>query len=288
MHGPKSLVLAEGAHFTLTCAAIGHPQPSISWEKLGSSLDTRRLIVTGKNFTIKTSKISDSGTYSCRAENAINFVTALAGVSVVPKPRFSASAPENVTFLAGEPFILHCQADSANFKVVVTWSRVKGVHLTARHQILANGSLVVKKASQSDRGVYSCTARNIVASTSFNVSVDILVASSCSEIRQAGFADSRAYSISPSGLPPFTVFCDMRDKNEVGVTVISHDSETRTLVEGIEGKGNFKRDINYIGYTKQQLVGLIAASTNCEQLIKYECYNSVLLHGNNGDYAWWV
>ena len=31
-------------------------------------------------------------------------------------------------------------------------------------------------------------------------------------------------------MTPFTVFCNMTDKNKVGVTVISHDSEDRTLV----------------------------------------------------------
>ena len=42
-------------------------------------------------------------------------------------------------------------------------------------------------------------------------------------------------SIDPDGeggLAPFTVFCDMTDKSGVGVTVISHDSESRTLVDG--------------------------------------------------------
>ena len=33
------------------------------------------------------------------------------------------------------------------------------------------------------------------------------------------------------GLAPFTVYCDMTDNTGVGVTVISHDSETRTLVK---------------------------------------------------------
>ena len=45
----------------------------------------------------------------------------------------------------------------------------------------------------------------------------------------------KQYVIDPDGeggLPPFNVTCDMNDKNGVGVTVISHDSENRTLVDG--------------------------------------------------------
>ena len=32
-------------------------------------------------------------------------------------------------------------------------------------------------------------------------------------------------------MKPFKVFCDMTDKGGIGVTVISHDSENRTLVK---------------------------------------------------------
>ncbi|KAL9972326.1 hypothetical protein ACROYT_G018611 [Oculina patagonica] len=286
--GPKSLVVEEGSDLILTCTATGHPQPSISWERLGSSLDTRRLLVDGNNFMIKSSKVSDSGTYSCRAENVINFVTASASVVVVPKLHFTVSPPKTIAILAEKSIILHCQADSANFPVVVTWSRANGQRLTASHRTLSNGSLVIEKASQDDQGIYTCNARNLVAFLSFNVSVNVVFASSCSELKRAGFSDSKTYSISPSGLAPFTVFCDMRDKNGVGVTVIGHDSEARTLVIGSEGPGSFQRNINYSGYSKQQLVNLIKASTKCEQFIKYECHHSVLLYGDNEDVGWWV
>ena len=58
------------------------------------------------------------------------------------------------------------------------------------------------------------------------------------------------YVINPDGVggvSPFTVFCDMNDKAGVGVTVISHDSETRTLVDGYEKKGSYSRDVTYTG-----------------------------------------
>lgn len=286
--GPKPQVVEESGNLTLTCTATGHPQPSISWERLGSSLDTKRLIVDGNNFMIKSSKVSDSGTYSCRAENVINFVTASASVVIVPKLHFTVRPPKNVTIVAGKSFILSCQADSANFPVVVTWSRANGRQLTARHRTLANGLLVIEKASQVDQGIYTCSVRNLVAMLTFNVSVRVFFLGSCSDIKQAGFSVSQTYLISPSGLAPFAVYCDMRDKNGVGVTVISHDSEERTLVIGAEGPGSFLRKINYNGYSKQQLVSLIDASTNCEQFIKYECYASVLLYGGNNDFGWWV
>ena len=75
---------------------------------------------------------------------------------------------------------------------------------------------------------------------------------------------------------PFTVFCDMSDKAGVGVTVISHDSETRTLVDGCEPKGCYSRDVTYTGASLAQLASLTRVSSHCEQFIKYECYGSAL------------
>ena len=46
-------------------------------------------------------------------------------------------------------------------------------------------------------------------------------------------SSSDNYIIDPDGkggVAPFSVYCDMSDKGGVGVTVISHDSESRTHV----------------------------------------------------------
>ena len=75
-------------------------------------------------------------------------------------------------------------------------------------------------------------------------------------------------------------------KNGVGVTVVSHDSESRTLVDGYDGKGDYTRSIHYSGASLSQLVSLTDVSSNCEQFIKYECYNSVLWFPN--PVGWWV
>ncbi|KAL9951913.1 hypothetical protein ACROYT_G044659 [Oculina patagonica] len=114
---------------------------------------------------------------------------------------------------------------------------------------------------------------------------------SCSMIKLCNLkAPSGSYVIDPDGeggVTPFTVYCDMTDKNNVGVTVISHDSENRTHVIGCGPGGCYKRDIHYTGADLHQLGNLTAISTHCEQSIKYECYGSRLLL--NGDmYGWWV
>ena len=110
-------------------------------------------------------------------------------------------------------------------------------------------------------------------------------------IRKDARSVSRNYVIDPDGrggLAPFTVFCDMKDKNGVGVTVISHDSESRMYVRdglGWGGAGSYTRDIHYTGASLSQLASLTKVSSHCEQFIKYECHDSRLLRDGM---AWWV
>ena len=82
------------------------------------------------------------------------------------------------------------------------------------------------------------------------------------------------------------VFCDMTSKNGIGVTVIGHDSESRTLVYGYESPGSYRRKINYT-ISMQQIVAIINQSKKCEQFIKYECYDSKFSY-DGVRYSWWV
>ena len=99
------------------------------------------------------------------------------------------------------------------------------------------------------------------------------------------------YYINPQGLSSSSlvrVYCDMTSKNGVGVTVIGHDSESRTLVKGYNPAGSYKRNIKY-DISMQQTVAIMKQSKNCEQFIKYECYGSVFRFGSSGEYlGWWV
>ena len=74
----------------------------------------------------------------------------------------------------------------------------------------------------------------------------------------------------------------MKEKNGIGVTVISHDSESRTYVPS----QNRLRDIHYTGASLSQLASLTSVSSHCEQFIKYECYDSGLYLRNPA--SWWM
>ena len=139
----------------------------------------------------------------------------------------------------------------------------------------------------NEPGSYSCKCRPGYVGNGYNCRYP--TPRSCSEIRSSVSRVSRNYVIDPDGeggLAPFTVFCDMTDKNGVGVAVISHDSESRTLVTGCENQGCYSRDIHYTGANLSQLASLTRVSSHCEQFIKYECYDSGFWFNN--PYGWWV
>ena len=118
-----------------------------------------------------------------------------------------------------------------------------------------------------------------------------MIPKSCSDLKKLDpKAVSGNYVIDPDGeggLPPlYDVICDMSDKNGVGVTVISHDSENRTLVDGCQVPGCYSRNIHYTEASLSQLANLTNVSSHCEQFIKYECYHSAML--GYGGFAWWT
>ena len=80
----------------------------------------------------------------------------------------------------------------------------------------------------------------------------------------------------------------MIDKNGVGVIILSHDSEDRTLVDGFEEKGSYVRTVHYIGAgvsSVAQISGIPMVSAYCEQFIKYECKGSLLFR--SAPAGWW-
>ena len=83
-----------------------------------------------------------------------------------------------------------------------------------------------------------------------NNSINFLLAKTCTTINHCNpAAPSISYVINPDGsegLAPFFVSCNITDKKRVGVTVVSHASANRIVVDCYESAGCYLRNISHL------------------------------------------
>ena len=287
----QTLMTEEKQNITFACTATGQPQPSITWSKsVGSLPKGRNEVIKGALIIYNVTK-KDRGIYICKAENILGSVSDSVLLMIFSPLRFKDLPPRMVTPFTGDTLRLPCVAES-DLRPSITWKKDGMSSLPETSNVHRNGTLVLTNIKKSHQGSYTCRATNALTTIEAKVKVNSPVTiTSCSVIRKHVSSVSGNYVIDPDGeggAAPFTVYCDMADKNGVGVTVISHDSESRTKVHdglGWGGQGSYSRDIHYTGVSLSQLASLIRVSSHCEQFIKYECYHSKILRGG---YAWWV
>ena len=273
---------------SLLYEATGKPAPMIKWRKAFSHVSKERTAVVDGNLTIFNITKTDGGTYECSANNLLGKNSAVAQVLVTDRLKFTLTPPLKVNAFEKSIFKLNCAALG---NIEITWKK-SGQHFPVPSY--PNGTLLVKNVAPRDAGSYKCVARNLQRSIEATTVVEVPKPVSCSSIK-TGYSGSPSgnYVIDPDGeggVNPFSVYCDMRHKGGVGVTVISHDSESRTHVNhispGCGGRGCYRKDVTYTGVSTTQLAALTRVSQNCEQFIKYECNPSSPFIESN--FAWWV
>ena len=283
----------EKQNVTIACNATGQPQPSITWSKAFGSLPKEKAAVKNGALTSYHVAKNDGGIYMCKAENIIGRATDTVQLVVFSPLQFKIRPPQEITPFIGSTLRLPCVAAS-DLRTTISWRKDRKSSLPAASYVLTNGTLLFRNIKQSHQGTYICRATNALTTIEAKVKINSpVITSSCSVIRKYVSSISGNYVIDPDGKggqAPFTVFCDMTDKSGVGVTVIGHDSESRTHVSGYGSPGSYSRDIHYTGASLSQLASLTRVSSHCEQFIKYECYHSVLLwrYYSINPYGWWV
>ena len=280
--------MEEQSDLTLRCPVFGRPEPEITWNKTSGALSPGGMYFNAGKVEFRRIQLEDGGLYTCSAKNIFNEVTVFLEVSVVPRLKYVA-VPKNKTHAhVGDDVFLACAADSGEFVPVVTWSKKDG-DLPSGSRVLKNGTLIISNASFDAIGFYKCIAKNIITSIEIEVEVDVLVRT-CTEWRRLGYTESGEYRIDPDiegPVPAFEALCDMDDKNGVGTTIFHHDSENRIQTITCDPPGCYKRDINYTTASMVQIVSVINASASCEQFIRYDCMNSLLLN-DGSPVGWWV
>ena len=278
----------EQQNISIACNATGQPQPRVTWSNAVGNFPENRTTVTNGVLNIYQLRRKDGGVYICKAKNVLGSVIESVQLIVFLRLKFEVSPPQEVTPFIGDAVSLPCIAKS-DLRLFITWKKDIKSRLPVDSKVLPNGTLVLHNIQKSHHGTYTCTATNALATIRAKVIVNIPLASSCSVMRKHTSEASGKYVIDPDGaggLAPFTVYCDMTDKDGIGVTVISHDSESRIHVQGCESQGCYSRDIDYGEARLSQLASLTRVSTHCEQFIKYECRGSGLWFNN--PHGWWV
>ena len=284
---PPSIVAEVGENVIFPCQATGLPLPTITWRRAFGSLPKGKTAVVDGNLTIRNIAKTDKGDYVCSAKNFLGQDSVVAQLIVIDRLTFTLTPPLKVTVSQSSNLLLKCAAQG---NIEITWKRT-GKGLPHSHLIYSNGTLLLRSVITNDAGTYTCVAKNALRSVEATSVVEVYnKPSSCSSIKSGHSGSSSGnYIIDPDGkggVAPFSVYCDMSDKGGVGVTVISHDSESRTHVSGYECPGCYSKDVTYTGVSTTQLAALTGVSHNCEQFIKFECKNDVAFIADG--YAWWV
>lgn len=172
---------------------------------------------------------------------------------------------------------LSCSA-SCDLQPTISWLFNGVPSLPQGAAIEISNDLIVLSANHTHGGTYPCSASNLLSSIYANVIVYVEYPETCSVVKTNISEENGDYVIDPDGAQgenPFPVCCDMISQGGVGVTVVSHNSESRTHVTE-DDHDDYERDIQYVGSSFSQLAGLTIASTNCQQFIKNECKKSKL------------
>ena len=285
---PNITETEEGGGVTVICRVKGNPKPyMITWSKSQGSLPNSRSVVSEGNLTILNITTQDSGSYVCTAINIWGTRSSSGQLRVYSALKFTIRPPSIVTVKADEALTLPCSA-SSDLKPTISWMYSGSVSLSQGAAIDSSNNLIVSSANFTHGGTYTCSATNALKSLEANVIVYVKYPETCSRVKKNISDVSGDYVIDPNGVhgeAPFPVYCNMTDKGGVGVTVVSHDSESRTHVTGFDPRGGYSRDVHYITASISQLKALIEVSKNCQQFIKYECFHARL---RKGGFSWWV
>ncbi|XP_045630619.1 leucine-rich repeats and immunoglobulin-like domains protein 1 isoform X1 [Ursus americanus] len=189
---PHDIAIRTGTTARLECAATGHPNPQIAWQKDGGTdfpaARERRMHVMPDDdvFFITNVKIEDMGVYSCTAQNSAGTVSANATLTVFGPSTRTLKTPSLVMPLEdrvvsmGETVALQCKA-TGNPTPRITW--LKGgrpLSLTERHHFTpGNQLLIVQNVVVEDAGQYTCEISNTLGTERAHSQLSILPAPGC-------------------------------------------------------------------------------------------------------------
>ncbi|XP_034731621.1 basement membrane-specific heparan sulfate proteoglycan core protein isoform X13 [Etheostoma cragini] len=137
------------------CQAVGDPEPTVKWSKVGGSLPAH-IMVKGGMLRIDQVTEADAGQYRCTATNDVGSVQSQVVLHVQSLPQISA-LPETKEVTVGSDAVLPCVASGYPVPEI-KWSKVEGELPPKCFQDV--NALTVPRVTHEDSGTYVCTASN--------------------------------------------------------------------------------------------------------------------------------
>ncbi|KAF1390064.1 hypothetical protein PFLUV_G00054230 [Perca fluviatilis] len=137
------------------CQAVGDPEPTVKWSKVGGSLPAH-IMVKGGMLRIDQVTEADAGQYRCTATNDVGSVQSQVVLHVQSLPQIAA-LPETKEVTVGSDAVLPCVATGYPVPEI-KWSKVEGELPPKCFQDV--NALTVPRVTHEDSGTYVCTASN--------------------------------------------------------------------------------------------------------------------------------
>uniref|UniRef100_A0A674DE93 Heparan sulfate proteoglycan 2 n=1 Tax=Salmo trutta TaxID=8032 RepID=A0A674DE93_SALTR len=139
------------------CQAIGEPQPTVRWSKVGGLLPAH-IVVKGGMLKIEQVTDADAGQYRCTATNDVGSVQSQVVLNVQSLPQIAA-LPELKEVTVGSDAVLPCVASGYPVPAI-KWSKVTNTLSLPPKCIQVVNTLTVPGLTHEDSGTYVCTASN--------------------------------------------------------------------------------------------------------------------------------
>ncbi|XP_077368177.1 basement membrane-specific heparan sulfate proteoglycan core protein isoform X9 [Festucalex cinctus] len=137
------------------CQAVGDPEPTVTWSKVGGPLPTH-IVVMGGMLKIERVTEADAGQYRCTATNDVGSVRSQVVLNVQSLPQIS-TLPETKEVTVGSDAVLPCVASGYPVPEI-KWTKLGGDLPSKCFQEV--NVLTVPRVTHSDSGTYVCTASN--------------------------------------------------------------------------------------------------------------------------------
>ncbi|XP_071333360.1 basement membrane-specific heparan sulfate proteoglycan core protein isoform X1 [Trachinotus anak] len=137
------------------CQAVGDPEPTVKWSKVGGALPAH-IMVKGGMLRIDQVTEADAGQYRCTATNDVGSVQSQVVLNVQSLPQIAA-LPETKEVTVGSDAVLPCVASGYPVPEI-KWSKLEGELPPKCFQEV--NVLTVPRITHEDSGTYVCTASN--------------------------------------------------------------------------------------------------------------------------------